>query len=83
MGDRRPPAEFRTGAFVATVQTACKHLATEIERGTDEWGQTPKICLVALLRLFLATVADCFILKTVNRTHHRPPVGAPANKKRQ
>lgn len=83
MGALRPPAEFKTGGHLMTVKIACKDLLVEIERGTGEWGQTPMVQIVVLLRLFLSKMVDSVILKKVKKTHIRQPVDAPADKKIQ
>lgn len=72
MGAARPPCEFKTGGKMATVESACSDLIQEIEKGTDEWGQTAKFKILVWLRLMAANFADKVLLKAVKKSHVRP-----------
>jgi NADP-dependent 3-hydroxy acid dehydrogenase YdfG len=73
MGAVRPPVEFKTGVgVVTTVEKACLDLLLEIEKGIDEWGQSPKFQILVLLRLFFTTLVDFLILNGVKKSHIRP-----------
>lgn len=73
MGAVRPPCEFKTGgSAMATCEQACQDLLREIEKGTDEWGQTAKFVILIWLRLLATYLADTILLKGVKRTHIRP-----------
>jgi len=78
MGSLLPPVEFKVEGVksMMSVQTACRNLLVEIERGTEEWGHTIKFSIVLLLRFFWTTLADSLILKSVKKSHFRPSVDA-------
>jgi NADP-dependent 3-hydroxy acid dehydrogenase YdfG len=71
-GADSPPVQFKTDG-VATVEEAVSSLMQQIAQGSSEWGQPLKIRLLLPFRGLIPRILDAIILKTVKKTHVRPP----------